>query len=348
LKNAPSRSPYICVLPRLSESGGGPASFFARFKAGLQRRGIPVTHDPRDPAVTAILIIGGTTQLWDVWRARQRGVRVVQRLNGMNWMHRKRRTPWGAYLRAERSNWLLSWIRRNLADHIIYQSEFARGWWQTVYGKVRARGSVVYNGVDLREFSPIGGNTRPSSHYRLLLVEGRIGAGNVEGLSNAVELAQEMDRLTPRGVRLQVVGEVDALTREQFERQSGGILDWAGQASRDQIPAMDRSAHLLFSADLNAACPNAVVEALACGLPVAAFATGALPELIEGDCGRVTPYGSNYWNLEKPDVPTLARAAMEILADQPRFRAEARRRAEGLFDVEHMLDAYLRVLAPER
>ncbi len=112
----------------------------------------------------------------------------------------------------------------------------------------------------------------------------------------------------------------------------------------EQIPALDRSAHLLYSADLNAACPNSVIEALACGLPVAAFATGALPELVTGDSGRLVPYGGDPWKLDKPDIPALAQAAAEILQDQARFRMAARQRAEEAFGLDTMVDRYLDVL----
>jgi glycosyltransferase involved in cell wall biosynthesis len=112
----------------------------------------------------------------------------------------------------------------------------------------------------------------------------------------------------------------------------------------EQIPALDRSAHLLYSADLNAACPNSVIEALACGLPVAAFATGALPELVTGDSGRVVLYGGNPWRLDRPDIPALAQVAAEIFRDQLRFRKAARQRAEEAFGLDRMVDRYLDVL----
>jgi glycosyltransferase involved in cell wall biosynthesis len=113
------------------------------------------------------------------------------------------------------------------------------------------------------------------------------------------------------------------------------------------IPELDRSAHLLYSADINAACPNAVIEALACGTPVLAFDTGAVPELVTVDSGRVVPYGGDPWKLEKPDIHSLAAGAVEIINSQDVFRRNARRRAEAAFGLENMVDTYLSALYPD-
>jgi glycosyltransferase involved in cell wall biosynthesis len=121
-------------------------------------------------------------------------------------------------------------------------------------------------------------------------------------------------------------------------------ITWAGLISSEKIPEIDRSAHVLFSADLNAACPNAVIEALACGTPVVSFATGALPEMLEGGGGLTVPYGGDPWHLDPPDIQSLAQAALMIIQDQSLFRRAARQRAEQVFSLEHMVAAYQEVL----
>lgn len=333
----------ICLLPQVS-GVGGPVSFAGRLRQGLASRGVPVCEDVLDPSCRAVLVIGGTRRLDTLFLAKRRGVRIVQRLNGMNWLHRKTNTGRGHYLRSELKNWLLATIRGSLADAVVYQSQFARNWWQTVHGFTRAPSQVIYNGVDLKTFSPDGPEERPGDHYRLLMVEGHVAGGYELGLETAIRLVEELNRFTTPAPRLVVAGEVDAKLQAYWTQKAGELVEWRGVVPRDQIPALDRSAHLLFSADLNAACPNSVIEALACGLPVVAFATGSLPELIENDAGRVVPYGSNYWNLETPDVAALAAAAAHILTNQRGYRHAARAHAEAHFGVDKMVNGYLAAL----
>jgi len=333
----------VCVLPHLSGLGG-PVSFQGRLIAGLQARQISVVNQPSDAACNAVLVIGGTRQIIPLMQARRRGVRIVQRLNGMNWIHRKRRTGLRHYLRSELNNWLLAFIRRYLADGIVYQSNFARNWWQTVHGSSPAPAGVIYNGVDLQVFNPTGEGKPPSDHVRLLLVEGHLRGGYEQGLDSAVKLTYFLNQSGGMEVKLRVVGDVPLSMQQRFSAVAGNQVEWGGVVPQTSIPQLDRSAHLLFSADLNAACPNSVVEAMACGLPVVGFATGSLPELVQGDSGRVVPYGSNYWNLEAPDVAGLAGAVKEVLAGGTVFKQAARQRAETAFDIDQMVEEYIQVL----
>jgi glycosyltransferase involved in cell wall biosynthesis len=333
----------VYILPKLTGLGG-PASFRSRLVRGLHEKNVVEVDSLDDARCKAVLVIGGTRDLATLIKAHRKGLRVVQRLNGMNWIHRKLRVDPAYFLRCEINNSLLRFIRRNLADRIVYQSQFASKWWQTVCGSTRTPSSVIYNGVDLAEFSPVGSEKPPVDYYRLLMVEAHIGGGYERGLDTAVKLTQMLNQQMDKPVRLTVAGNAPEHLKTYWSRQSGGMVDWAGVVPSDQISGLDRSAHLLFSADLNAACPNAVIEALACGLPILAFATGSLPEIITGNAGQVVPYGSNYWNLEKPDIQNLAKAAMEILTNQKQYRLPARKKAEEAFGLPRMVDQYMAAL----
>ena len=336
-------SKKLCVLPRIS-GVGGPASFQLQLVKGLASLGVEVCHDLQDIPYDAVLVVGGTRQLMGLWRVRKRGIPILQRLAGINWLHRLRRTGLRHFLRAERGNRLLATIRARLADGVVYQSQFARAWWERVYGPTPVPACVVLNGVDLEDYTPAGSGQRPSDRYRLLMIEGILGGGYEIGVEHAVGFAERLAGEVGQSVELMVVGRVAPALRERIERSTEVLLRWVGVVPRDRIPEIDRSAHVLYSADLNAACPNAVIEALACGLPVVAFDTGALPELVTENAGRLSPYGGDTWKLDPPDMESLVQATLEVLGDQPRFRAGARARAEACLDLKRMVVGYLTAL----
>jgi glycosyltransferase involved in cell wall biosynthesis len=162
------------------------------------------------------------------------------------------------------------------------------------------------------------------------------------GLRAAADLAGLLSKTDT--VELVIAGRVDERTVRNLQGKSSVPLRFMGVIAREGIPELDRSAHVLFSAEINAPCPNAVVEALACGLPVLGFDTGALRELIGEEAGRLAPYGGNPWKLDPPDVQALVEPALEILGDQARFRSAARARAEAALGVDTMVENYLKVL----
>ena len=346
----------VCLVPRV-RGVGGMVSFRDRLMAVFERWGVEVTQDLRDEPYQAVLVIGGTRQLSKLWRVRQRGIPIVQRLDGLNWLHR---LPPGVRptslslrhrLRAELANLTLAMIRRHLATAVVYQSRFAKGWWERMYGETRLPNRVIYNGVDLDRFTPQGEHQRPTDRLRVLMVEGSLGGGYEWGLGVAVQFLQELSALQgewgkryPQGLEFMVVGQVAEAVRRAWDRSRGVQIHWRGRVAPAEIPFLDRSAHFLYSSDVHPACPNAVIEALACGLPVLAFETGALPELVSESCGRVVPYGGDAWRLQPPDIPALARAGVEIALQQEQMRPAARARAEACFDVQEMAKAYAEVL----
>jgi hypothetical protein len=131
----------ICIVPRV-DGLAGVASFRLKFENGLRSRGVDVTHDLSQPA-DAILVLAGTRHLLPLRKARAVGTRIVQRLDGLNWVQRVRWAGLRYTLRAIYGNANLSFIRARFAEHVIYQVKFIKGWWEDWYRAARVPSSVI-------------------------------------------------------------------------------------------------------------------------------------------------------------------------------------------------------------
>ncbi|HNE04773.1 MAG TPA: glycosyltransferase family 4 protein [Anaerolineales bacterium] len=328
----------ICITPFV-QGTGGMASFRLKFEQGLRARNIDVTHDLDDKS-DAVLVIAGTRFILDLNRARRRGIRVVQRLDGVNWVQRVKWSGVKYSVRAEYGNVMLATIRNRFADRVIYQSQFIRKWWEDWYGVAKSPASVIINGVDLNAYTHEGEHERPTDTYRMLLLEGSLARGLNSGLFHAVSVAEKMSAKYP--MEVVVAGVVDEATQQKL--QSNVPVKFLGTVPRADIPKLARSSHFMYCAEVNPPCPNSVIEAMACGLPVIGFDSGSLKELVTEDAGCIVPYGANPWKLETPDIKTLASSAGEVLEKQNQFRAAARRRAGAAFGLDQMGESYLKVL----
>ena len=319
------------------------ASFRLKFEQGLRARNIDVTHDLNDKS-DAVLVIAGTRFLLDLNRARRRGIRVVQRLDGINWVQRVKWSGVKYSVRAEYGNVMLASIRNRFADRVIYQSRFIRHWWEDWYGVAKAPATVIINGVDLNAYTHDGEHERPTNKYRMLLLEGSLARGLNSGLFHAVSVAEKLSAKYP--MEVVVAGTVDEATQQKL--RSNVSVKFLGTVPRADIPKLARSSHMMYCAEVNPPCPNSVIEALACGLPIIGFDSGSLKELVTEDAGCIVPYGTNPWKLETPNIEALASSAGEVLEKQDQFRAAARRRAESAFGLDQMVESYLKVLLDDR
>jgi len=326
----------VCLTPRVG--GGGPASFQARLQAEFGRLGIETTFDPRQRPLDAVLVFAGTKDLPALARCRRDHVRVVQRLDGINWLYRVSPRSPRHTLRSVLWNWELRMIRSRFADGIVYQSGFARDLWESRYGKAAAAARVVYNGVALSEYPP----ERHGHDGTLLAVE-----ANLDFHPPAREILRAAQR---QFIRTGALARLSIYTR--ITPEWGG--EWArfeprpetpGMRPRAEVLARQKAAALFLTLDLNPSCPNAVIESLAAGLPVVGFDTGSVGELV-GDGGELVKYEGDPWKLEVPrNLDGLGDAGRRVLENWQDYSRRARTIAEQKFDIRRIAQSYLKALS---
>ena len=198
-------------------------------------------------------------------------------------------------------------------------------------GRVRA----IANGVDLAEADRALAAARPTARRQFGLLPpeiaivcvGRLhrqkGLVHLLGAFHALLREQPTARLLLAGAgpdRAALSGTVEALRLGHFVRFLGTLADpWPLLAAAD----------IFALPSLWEGMPNALLEAMAAGLPAVATAVGAVPEMVvDGREALVVPPG---------DTGALARALAELAASPARRREMgvlARQRVEGAYRVE--------------
>lgn len=336
-------SPTIGIIPGV-RGLGGPASFHEKFADGVTRQGYKLTYDLNQPDLDAVLVIAGSRHLNLLRRVKNRGVPIIQRLDGMNWIHRARWTGIKHCLRSEVNNWILKVIRNHIASRIIYQSRFSREWWERKYGPLDKPTAVIYNGIDLARYTPPRDISPISDGIRVLLVEGHLKNGLEQGLFNAVNAMQEWRSHLGLPILLSAAGDIPESIQRKVESRLPGRFQWLGILPRQGVMREMQRSHIFLSVEMNPACPNSIIEALACGLPVLGWENGAIRELVDEKSGALIPYGGNVWKGEPASTEGFLEKANSLVDHLAEFRQGARRRAEECFSLDDMLAKYLQVI----
>jgi len=241
---------------------------------------------------------------------------------------------------SEIRNFLARIVRRYLADAVIYQSEFVREWWNSAYGVTRCRSAIIHNFVDSNEFMP-----RQKHDLRppiIICAESQV----VNDPISRVIIRNLSERLCVKGKvgGIHIIGGLGASEMKDWARLPGVKL--IGQVSRQEMPALFRQGDIFLNLDVNAACPNAVIEAMATGLPVVGFRTGALEEMVPESAGALANYGGDPWKLEQPDCEDLVAKICYVIANLEEMGRGARSVASAKFNPRYVVDKYRNILDP--
>lgn len=179
-------------------------------------------------------------------------------------------------------------------------------------GKIR----VLRNGVDLERFAPSATARDFDPARPRLLAVGRLIP--LKGHDRMLRALAELP-----GAELRIAGEgplrrsLEALARELGVADR---VDFAGSVPHAEMPELYRAADVLLHASEREGCPNVLLEAMACGTPVAASAVGGVPELVG------VPAAGVLFRERTPEA--IARAIRSLLERMP-ARRETRAHAEG-------------------
>jgi sugar transferase (PEP-CTERM/EpsH1 system associated) len=225
-----------------------------------------------------------------------------------------------------------------LDDRVIAVCELAR---QAEIKRARVSPEhvvTVYNGVDVERFSVAGGQAAAQARRVIgIPVEaplvGSVGRlHSQKGFSDLLTALAQVRRRIP-SVRLFLAGDGELWADLEAQSRSLGLSEAVTFAGvRTDVPEILAALDVFVLPSLWEGMPNAVLEAMAAGLPVVATAVGGTPEVVvDGVTGLLVP---------PRDPDALARAIESLLRDPGLRRKMGQagwKRVERCFSVEQMV-----------
>lgn len=233
-----------------------------------------------------------------------------------------------------RQHFLLSPVLRLVwrrAKAVVANSQGLRALGATFESKVPI--AVIPNGVDPQRFPDA---QREWQLARLLFV------GRVVHQKGLDLLLEALGGLVDQEWTLTIVGDGPALPGLQAQAKDLGIADrvhFAGWRSGAELAAEYASANLFAYASRHEGMPNALLEAMASGLPAVATRIAGNEELVaEGETGLLVP---------SEDVPALQAALLRLITDpalRKQLGAQARKRVLAGYSWQTVARQYAELL----
>lgn len=203
------------------------------------------------------------------------------------------------------------------------------------------RGYVLYNGLDEKFFEKVGKNKikvkEQTSKYRNGDVPIFISVANMVPYKDYSTILNALELLKINGERFLYYIIGDGPNRELIERQiekKSLNEDVILLGKRVDVEDWLLKADLFIHSSRGEGCSNAILEAMAAGLPVVATNTGGTSEIVDESFGLLFDFG---------DHKGLYRNIMLLLSDPALLQEKgqkARQTAMNRFSIGRMLDDY--------
>jgi glycosyltransferase involved in cell wall biosynthesis len=321
-------------LPFQPKSIGGTSTFAIKFRDVMKQLGhdvyfeLPLTYD--------LLFLIVQAPFGYLQNAKSKGIRIVQRLDGVYyWTIAK---SWFPLYNAKSAL-----IRYFYSDYCIYQSNYCRQACNQFLGPSLKPSSIVINGVDLKLFTPSGKKVNLRKNAEELIV---FNASDFRYRHQIDPILAAVDTYRHKcnfNCRLVLAG---SFSRE-VESYPGEILkqNWItflGPLKNKDLPVYERSSDMFIFSHTNPPCPNNIIEAMACGLPICGLTDGSMTELcIDGVNSLLIPIKeSGYWTQKRIDTDKFAENIDKVSKNLKRFSNKSRYLAEQKFDIMNMGKKY--------
>jgi len=245
---------------------GGPSTFMINLKEHLLEIDYPFIDDSGNykNADSIFFPISFSGKILDFFK--KKNLPVIQRLDGVYYPSKHGLKY--IYLNREIKKDYLEY-----SDFIIFQSRYSRTECFTMLGEIdKSKYKIIYNGTDKAVFYPAD---KKFDRNKIIFT----ATGSFRNRDMIEPVVWALDLLVERyNIEFRVIGPI--LSKEVKKYTNRPYIRCLGGMNKKEISRQLQETDILIHCQLNPACPNSVIEAVSCGVPVVGFDTGAMKEIL--------------------------------------------------------------------
>jgi len=245
---------------------GGPSTFMINLKGYLLKVGYPFIDDQKNykNADGIFFPISFNRRILNFFK--KNNLPIIQRLDGVHY-------PSKHGIKYIYLNWEIKKDYLKYSDFVVFQSKYSRTECFTMLGEIdKNKYRIIYNGTDKNVFFPVNKDFDKSK-----IIFAATGSFRNKDMIEPVVLA--LDLLKERyDIEFRVIGPI--LNEEVRDFTKRPYIKCLGEINKSEISRQLQKTDILIHCQLNPACPNSVIEAISCGIPVVGFDTGSMKEIL--------------------------------------------------------------------
>jgi glycosyltransferase involved in cell wall biosynthesis/SAM-dependent methyltransferase len=308
---------------------GGPSSFLRNLKTFLDDMGFEYSSFPNRCRGIFFPISYNIDQLNII---RSNGGKIIQRLDGIYY-------PTQHGEEYEKLNQVIKDIYLNFSDFIIFQSEYSKKQCFAMLGeKNKEEYTIITNGVNKNIFFPSDKYDLTDKEQQIIFITG----GDFRKPAMIEPITKSLDKLTGKyNFKLYAIGPIsETKINHFFDRE---YIEHLGPQEHNKVARLLRGANIYLHSQLNDCCPNAVLEAISCGLPIVGFDSGSMSELLNFSKELLAPVSNDLFHrYEDFDHHKLA-DKIKLCVDNFKYYKQLAIENHHLYSFEECGNQYLQI-----
>ncbi len=225
-----------------------------------------------------------------------------------------------------------------LSDWVVYQSEFSRKMAGKYLYNRTENYSIIYNGVDVSHFIP------QHRRNKKIVIMALGNWRDADIVCTCLESFRLFEKKRKSEFKLigQMANDVEKRVNTWLadHAQLGDSISIVGKVGFEQLPDFINQCDIALHIKCGDWCPNAVLESLACGVPVVYHELGGTKETV-GNAGIAIEYEPYCYDEEY--ARKASDSILKIADELEEYRERARHQALN-FSIEKVTQQYMEVL----